>query len=78
MHLSTQMGWTVIHFAAWHNHKLILDRLLLPHPSSTCWESTVDVADKDGHTPLWCAVHHGHVDCADVLLVHGSSPYHKR
>ena len=39
---------------------------------------TVDTIDKYGRTSLWWAAYHGHVDCVDVLLVHGANPDHKR
>ena len=85
--LLTQRGWTVIHIAAVNNSKTILDRLLLlllgqccyPCPCSFAqWVCTVDMNDNDGRTPLWLAACWGHVDCVDVLLVHGANPDHKR
>ena len=84
--LLTQIGQTVIHYAAWSNSKTILNRLLLlpgqcccPLPCSCAqWESTVDIDDNYGKTPLWWAALNGHVDCVDVLLVHGANPDHKR
>ena len=66
------MGWTAIHFAALNGHKTIVERLLY------CCESTVDIEDINGLTPLWLASRGGHVDCVDVLLVHGANPEHKR
>ena len=44
----------------------------------THWQLTVDIKDNDGETPLFCAACEGHVDCVDVLLVHGANPDHKR
>ena len=71
--LLTQVRWTVFHVAAMCNSKSILDRLMLVD-----WGSTVDIEDEDGRTPLWYAASYGHVDCVDVLLVHGADPDHKR
>jgi ankyrin repeat protein len=61
----------VIHLAAWKNQKTIVDHLLC------CWGVDVDMVDLDGFTPLCWAVMAGHVDCVDVLLVHGADPNHK-
>ena len=66
------MGWTAVHFAARHNHKIIVDHLLC------CCGLTVDTDDNSGCTPLWLAACYGHVDCTDVLLVHGANPDHRR
>ena len=83
-------GWTVFHFAARYNSKSILDQLLLmgrqqccsasgiPSPRGTSCGSTVDIEDNSGQTPLCWAASYGHVDCVDVLLVHGANPDHKR
>ena len=49
-----------------------------PSPRETSLRSTVDIEDVFGRTPLWLAASNGHVDCVDVLLVHGASPDHKR
>ena len=49
-----------------------------PSPRGTNCGSTVDIEDDSGRTPLWWAACHGHVDCVDVLLVHGANPDHKR
>ena len=88
--LLTQSGWTVVHWAACYNSKSILDRLLLmglqqccrgsgrPSPRGTSCGSIVDIEDNSGQTPLWLAACHGHVDCVDVLLVHGANPDQKR
>ena len=88
--LLTQEGWTVFHWAAVWNSRSILDRLLLmgrqqccsasgsPSPIGTSYGSTVDIEENSGQTPLWFAAFHGHVDCVDVLLVHGANPDHKR
>ena len=90
MSLLTQAGWTVVHFAARYNSKSILDRLLLMGRQQCCSASgspslretscglTVDIEDSWGRTPLWWAACHGHVDCVDVLLVHGADSDHKR
>ena len=75
--LFTQWGRTVVHYAAQYN-KTILDRLLLMGACGTHWQLSVDIEDNDGKTPLWFAACHGHVDCVDVLLVHGANPDHKR
>jgi ankyrin repeat protein len=64
-------GRAVIHLAAWKNQKTIVDHLLC------CWGVDVDMVDLDGFTPLCWAVMAGHVDCVDVLLVHGADPNHK-
>ena len=72
------MGWTVVHYAAVRNRKTILDRLLLMGQCGTHWQLTVDIEDYDGRTPLSFAANNGHVDCVDVLLVHGANPDHKR
>ena len=72
MHLLTQVGRAAIHWAAMNNHKTIVDRLLC------CWGSTVDIDDMAGCTPLWWAADAGHVDCVEILLVHGANPDHKR
>ena len=84
------MGWAAVHWAALSNRKSILDRLLLmgrqqccsasgsPSPRETSCGSTVDIEDHGGRTPLWWAAFIGHVDCVDVLLVHGANPGHKR
>ena len=88
--LFTQEGFTVFHNAAMSNSKSILDRLLLmghqqccsasgsPSLRGTSCGSTVDIEDKDGLTPLSYAAGFGHVDCVDVLLVHGANPDHRR
>ena len=76
--LFSQSGWTVLHWAAMCNSKTILDRLLLMGACGTHWQLTVDIEDNDGQTPLWWAANNGHVDCVDVLLVHGANPDHKR
>ena len=44
----------------------------------THWQLTVDIEGNCGQTPLWLAANYGHVDCVDVLLVHGANPDHKR
>ena len=77
-----------MHYAAWYNSKTILNRSLLllgqcccpcPCPCSCAqWGFTVDIDDNAGCTPLWWAALNGHVDCIDVLLVHGANPDHKR
>ena len=72
------MGWTVVHYAAGWNRKTILDRLLLMGACGTHWQLTVDIEDDSCRTPLWYAARNGHVDCVDVLLVHGANPDHKR
>ena len=84
--LLTQSGQTVIHYAAKWNPKTILNRLLLLMGQCCCpctcscaqWGLTVDIDDNDGKTPLWLAASGSHVDCVDVLLVHGANPDHKR
>ena len=43
----------------------------------TCWGPPVDIDDMDGFIPLWLAAEKGHVDCVDVLLMHGANPGHK-
>ena len=78
MSVLTQSECTLVHWAARHNSKTILNRLLLMGPHGTHWRLTVDIEDNDGNTPLWFAAFHGHVDCVEVLLVHGSNPDHKR
>ena len=78
MHLLIQVGWTVFHYAARFNHKNLLDRLLLRSLCCTCSGSTIDIDDNSGCTPLWLADKSGHVDCVDVLLVHGADPDHRR
>ena len=76
--LFSQYSWTVLHYAAVWNRKTILDRLLLIGAFGTHWKLTVDIENGDGQTPLWLAASDGHVDCVDVLLVHGANPDHKR
>ena len=86
--MSTQDGWTVFHFAAGNNRKTILDRLLLLVSGQQCCSAsacpktslglTVDIEENRGQTPLWWAAFCGHVDCVDVLLVHGANPDHRR
>ena len=76
--LFSQWGWTVLHWAALRNRKTILDRLLLLGACGTHWQLIVDIEDNYGRTPLWFAANYGHVDCVDVLLVHGANPDHKR
>ena len=76
--LFSQWGSTVVHYAAVYNSKTILDRLLLMGACGTHWQLTVDIEDDNGQTPLWIATSGGHVDCVDVLLVHGANPDHKR
>ena len=83
--LLIQGGPTIIHLAAQNNSKTILNRLLLlmgqcccPCPCSCAqWGLTVDIDDNYGRTPLWWAANKGHVDCVEVLLVHGANPDHK-
>ena len=73
--LFSQSGWKVVHYAAGWNRKTILDLLLL---MGTHWQLTVDIEDNSGQTSLWWAASCGHVDCVDVLLVHGANPDHNR
>ena len=67
-----------MHFAAKYNSKTILDCLLLLGACGTHCKLTVDIEDNFGQTPLLFAANYGHVDCVDVLLVHGANPDHKR
>ena len=76
--LFSQLEWTVVHYAAMCNSKTILDRLLLMGACGTHWHLNVDIEDSIGQTPLWFAALNGHVDCVDVLLVHGANPDHNR
>jgi ankyrin repeat protein len=82
-------GWTVFHVAAKWNRKNILNRLLLLMVDEHCSSAsssptrtasfmlTVDIEDNRGCTPLWYAAFNGHVDCVDVLLIHGANSDHK-
>ena len=77
-YICTQEGWTVIHLAAYYNHKAMLDRLLLPSLHCPRWGLIVDIDDIYHQTPLWFAAKYDCVDCVDVLLVHGANADHKR
>lgn len=64
-----ETGGTPLHGAAKGNKLQILKRLLeAPHA-----EKCLEHKNKTGDTPLWLALFHGHVECADVLLDRGAS-----
>ena len=67
--LLTQVGSTVLHLAARTNQTNFVDYLL-----SIC-QFSVDIIDRYGRTPLWCAADNGYVDSVGVLLEYGANPF---
>ncbi|CAJ0579351.1 unnamed protein product, partial [Mesorhabditis spiculigera] len=62
----------VLHCAASHGYHEIIERCLQSMP-----RKLVDARDRQGNTPLFYAVSHGHYDAARLLLAAGSNPNHQ-
>ncbi len=65
-------GLTSLHYASEFNQSAVINAIVSTSAKSK--KLVVDCKDKYGWTPLYCAAHHGHLDCVTLLIELGANP----
>ena len=67
-------GLTSLHYAASYNCPKVIEAIIKLIPLE---KITINAKDRYGWTPLYCASHHGNVECVKLLLNMGADPKSK-